>query len=488
VPTRNGTLEDTFCAENTMRPTAKRAVHHESGKHDYAFERGIPTEDTAKKAYDDADLDRAIQAYRFFYPTVSGAAIIKGNKDTGLIPNQVFGILEAEPTQLILTANSDTPYGWVMLDLGIGAIVVELPPGPLIVCAIDVNQRWVADMGLPGPDAGNGGKHVLLPPDYSGDIPTGVHAHRATSNRQVIGLRALPLNGDVVAARALLSAVKVYPLDPATPWTEPAWIDLTGKPQDTTPLQWEDNFEFWEVLHDMIEAEPAYAGYHNYYDELAVLGIEKGKAFEPPARTKHILEEAARVGNAQMRVQSFGDRRPDRIVWPDRKWQWASLRYEDGDFNVAGHTDLAAREKWFFQAIGASPAMFRRDPGAGSLYWLGLADRNGTSLNGAKSYRLSVPLPVPARLFWSVTVYDTGTRSQVQAPQNRAALRSLFELKNLTGDSAELYFGPVPPRSGEEHWIQTIPGKGWFAYFRIYGPETPAFDGSWKPGDFDLLR
>ena len=34
----------------------------------------------------------------------------------------------------------------------------------------------------------------------------------------------------------------------------------------------------------------------------------------------------------------------------------------------------------------------------------------------------------------------------------------------------------------------TIPGKGWFVYFRIYGPETPAFDGSWKPRDFELVK
>ena len=46
-----------------------------------------------------------------------------------------------------------------------------------------------------------------------------------------------------------------------------------------------------------------------------------------------------------------------------------------------------------------------------------------------------------------------------------------------------MYFGPTAPASHEGEWIKTIPGKGWFVYFRIYGPETPAFDGSWKPGD-----
>jgi hypothetical protein len=138
----------------------------------YAFDHGFPTADTMSQSYNDADLNRAIQSYKFFYPTVSGAAIVRGNEAIGMIPNKVFGILDCGPEQLVFTANSDTPYGPLMLDLGIGPLVVELAPGPLIVCSMDVNQRWVADMGLPGPDAGKGGKHLLLPPDYAGEAPS----------------------------------------------------------------------------------------------------------------------------------------------------------------------------------------------------------------------------------------------------------------------------------------------------------------------------
>jgi hypothetical protein len=467
-----------------MSQAAQKHVDTSEGGR-YAFKRGFPTEETVRQAYEDADLNRAIQTYKFFYPTVSGAAIIRGNVQIGVIPNKVFGILDCGPQQLVFTANSDTPYGPLLLDLGVGPLVVELPAGPLIVCSMDVNQRWVADMGLPGPDGGKGGKHLLLPPGYKGKVPeTGYYIHRTSSNRQIVGARALPVNGDVKAAKVHLTTIKVYPLDSSVLWTEPQWLDVTGNKQDTTPIEWENNLEFWNVLHETVESEPVWPGYHNYYGELAALGIEKGKPFRPTARRKSMLDEAARIGNAQMRVQSFGDRRAERIVWNDRQWQWASLRFEDGDFNTANHLDTEAREKWFYQAIGASPAMFRRDPEAGSLYWLGLREASGTYLDGGRSYKLSIPLPVPGRLFWSVTVYDTTTRSQVQTPQNKAALRSLFELKTLKGDKAELRFGPEAPIGAEDRWIQTIPGKGWFAYFRIYGPEKGAFDGSWKPGDF----
>jgi hypothetical protein len=150
--------------------------------------------------------------------------------------------------------------------------------------------------------------------------------------------------------------------------------------------------------------------------------------------------------------------------------------------------DTTAREKWFYQAIAASPAMFRRDTKAGSLYWLGLRDNNGTYLDGGKSYRLTVPLPVPGKLFWSLTVYDAATRSQIRTDQNKAALRSLQELRDLGAASlVDLYFGPEAPKGQEDRWIKTSPVKGWFTYFRIYGPEEAAFDKSWKPGDFELI-
>src|SRR5689334_1530214 len=132
------------------------------------------------------------------------------------------------------------------------------------------------------------------------------------------------------------------------------------------------------------------------------------------------------------------------------------------------------------------PGMFRRDPQAGSLYWLGHRDATGAYLDGGRAYKLTVPLPVPGKLFWSVTVYDARTRSQIQTAQATALLSSLFDFPDATGDdSVDLFFGPTAPASHLDQWIQTNPGAGWFVYFRIYGPEQAAFDKTWKPGDFE---
>jgi hypothetical protein len=177
------------------RASAKTKLR--SAANEYEFKGGFPTARTTQRAYDDADLNRAIDAYKFFYPTVVGAAIIKGNESVGLVTNKVFGIMDSNPKQVVFTTNADTPYGPLQLDLSIGPIVIELPPGPLIVCSIDINQRWVADMGLPGPDAGKGAKHLLVGPDHKDDLPAeGYYVHRASSNRQIVGVRSLPVNGD----------------------------------------------------------------------------------------------------------------------------------------------------------------------------------------------------------------------------------------------------------------------------------------------------
>ncbi len=465
---------------------SKQPVQTSGAEVSYEFVNGYPTAATIQKAYDEADLNRAIQTYRFFYPTVSILATWDGNMAAGCEVNKVFAIMDGAPAQVAFTPNSDTRYAGLTIDLSDGPIVIEVPAGPIMSAVNDMNQLWVMDIGMPGPDKGKGGKHIILPPNYTGKVPSGYYVGKSTTNQVLVLLRAIPLDNNPETGEKLMRSIKVYPLGKPVP--ELGWIKLNDKPGDFTPVRWENNIGYWERLAKFINDEPANPAYRTWYGELAELGIEKGKLFAPDARMKTILEKAAVTGNAIMRVQSFADRRPERIVWNDRQWEWAVLRYADGKFNTENYVDLYAREKWFYQAQIESPAMFNRATDAGSLYWLGLKDNAGVYLDGSKTYKLTVPQPVPGRLFWSVTIYDNETRSEIATAQNKAALRSMFELKDQKGDTVELYFGPKAPEGKENVWIQTIPGKGWFSYFRIYGPEAPAFDGSWKPGDFEEVK
>jgi hypothetical protein len=246
--------------------------------------------------------------------------------------------------------------------------------------------------------------------------------------------------------------------------------------------------KFWQVLHQVINEEPIDEDFLPMYGLLVTLGIEKGKPFEPDQRMKVLLEKAARIGNEQMRVAGFANDELNRLAWPDRKWEWIGLSSLPANFKTLADMDSQACDRWFIQAIGASPTIFQRTPGAGALYWVDLRDKAGVYLEGGNSYKLTIPQPIPANLLWSLTVYDATTRSQIQTSQNKAALRSV-EFKDIPIlQPIELYFGPNPPAGKNHLWIKTLPGKNWFAYFRLYGPEQAAFDGSWKVGDFEKIK
>lgn len=178
----------------------------------YKFERGYPAPGTAEHAYNDTDLSRAINAYKFFYPTVSVESLFQ-DLSSVLKPNQSAAKFHAGPQHQLLTGNGDTPYGSGGLDLkASGPIVFELPPGNFIGFANDHNFRWIVDMGLNGPDKGQGGKYLILPPDYQGDVPTGYNVGRSDSWKAFFAIRSLSPEGNLTQALDALDGIKVYPL------------------------------------------------------------------------------------------------------------------------------------------------------------------------------------------------------------------------------------------------------------------------------------
>ena len=204
----------------------------DAGQGVYNFDRGFPTPDTTLRARNDAELQRAIVAYRFWYPAVSNEGIFNGNRSVGINDNEAIGIAACGPRQVGFTLNSDTPYGSGVLDVSKGPMVVELPPGPYIGLIDDHYQGWVLDMGLPGPDAGKGGKHVVLPPGYSGGAPSGYQVGHSRSMKNLLAVRALPAGGDVAKAMDALGAIKVYPL--TNPGNPVPCIDTTEKKMDSS--------------------------------------------------------------------------------------------------------------------------------------------------------------------------------------------------------------------------------------------------------------
>ena len=121
--------------------------------------------------------------------------------------------------------------------------------------------------------------------------------------------------------------------------------------------------------------------------------------------------------------------------------------------------------------------------GVGSQYLASYKDASGAYLDGGQNYRLRLPAGIPAKNFWSVTVYDAETRSLLQNGQPKPSI-STYDQPEVNADGAiDIYFGPSAPAGKEKNWVKTLPGQGWFTYIRFYGPLAPFFEQTWKPDD-----
>jgi len=165
-----------------------------------SFENGFPTEETTRKLFDEMDYQRAVQAYLWAYPAVSFESIRIGSKrDLGADLNDfIIADNYADSKAVWLTANDTTIYSLANVDLGkSGPVVVDVPPGALVGIIDDFWQRSLTDVGVPGPDAGRGGKFILVPPGYQGDVPkTGYYVVQATMNNNNIMVRGIVQNDD----------------------------------------------------------------------------------------------------------------------------------------------------------------------------------------------------------------------------------------------------------------------------------------------------
>ncbi len=442
----------------------------------------LPAPDEIARIRREALLNRAVEAYKFFYPLVSMQLNFEALEDLDAHVNRGFLIQLTTPDLVTLTQNSDTPYGLGYGDASDGPIVVEVPAGPIMGVVDDQYFQFVTNMGIVGEEQGKGAKYLLVGPDYDGELPDGYIVKRMPTNRFLVCERA-PFP-DPEKGKALLRTLRMYPLAEAGNPPENTFRDVSNEKVVANPCSVDGQFEFWEVVKRGLDADVLSASYYNELGMLADLGLRKDHPFEPSEELRTLLTQAAVRGNEQLVVAAFASDDPERIVWPDRHWEWVVFSNGDNGYYEGGFLHLSVRERWFYQATLETPAMFRHAEGAGSVYWLASVDADAEQLDGGNAYTLVVPTPVPAEQFWSVTLYDLDTRSEINTEQFKPLITSLRD--KLTADAdgnVTLHFGPDRP-DADVPWLQTNPGSSWFAYFRIYGPGAAAFDGSWKPSDF----
>jgi hypothetical protein len=472
------------------------------------FAKGRPTKEAVHTLREELLFQRATQTYLWALPLINTLAMKNGSEKVFGAGYNVLPIWKKRlnAKTLVTTPNSDLIYAMSYVDLGKdGPLVFEAPP-QLQGILLDFWQhpipvdggKFAGDVGLAGPDAGKGGKFLLLPPDYKGEVPEGYYVYRSGTYNVFIFLRGFyqdPKN--LTPAVALLEQSKIYPLhgkETAKPMVFP---DASGVPANMLPCS---DGSVFNQLKQLVDREGANLADADWLGMLAAIGIVKGQPFNPDLRTRAILDCAAKTAYKMSRVIGFQETVSGRSlrVYPDRRWvnpmADTTPDHPGGTLDLSGrripggYLDLDARIWFFTNFYSISPGMISQIPGKGARYMIAFSDSRGTPLSGDNNYRLNLPPDIPVANFWSVTLYEAKNGSGLANGQPFPSLGSRDKPVQNADGSTDLYLGPKAPKGKEDNWLATVPGKGYFVVLRLYGPTEAALDQSWRPGDIEKVK
>jgi len=448
------------------------------------FINGNPSKETVKKLYEEMDFQRATQAYIWGLGPVS---MMQWEKEA----REKFGAGDFDIVNYatymeklgILTANATTPYLITFTNTAkTGPYVVEVPKGATAGLANDYWHTIIGDMGLTGPDKGNGAKYLILGPGQKVESEKGYRVIRSSTFGVFWGTRIL--NNDPVEGGKLLESFRLYPYSKRN---NPGKTKVISPPKGVRWTGYQPRgMDYWNRLAAFINREPVQERDRLIMAMLKPLGIEKGNAFKPTSRQKKILLEAAVVGEAMAKANSFHKRFEGAKYFS--KSHWEELMMVHPTQKTEHYDQLDERAAYQYEAFSTSMAMVSKTPGVGQAYLGGYVDKNGKALDGSKTYRLRVPAGVPAKNFWSLTIYDVATRCLIDNPQQQADRSSRHDLVKNKDGSIDLYVGPKAPKGLENNWVPSVKGKAWYSYFRLYAPTEVHFDKKWMLPDFELVK
>lgn len=471
-------LATSFLAACNSGPKTEQPSEKESSS--YTFTNGYPKNDEVSTIYNELDYQRAVQSYLWAVPAVAGYSFVEGLKRDYKADMYTVNIWEtsAHPNTTVFTGNSQSIYCVGYYDLSeTGPFVMEFPPAVLGM----IDDLWytpITDVGLAGPDKGKGGKYLVLPANYTGEVPEGYFTYRSTTNLNIWLVRGFK-GKDGSSPVESLKGIKVYPLSKANNQPEMKFTMVSDMPADLT---FPTDERFFDALGQIISKEPVREKDMAYRGMLQSLGMEYGKPYAPDERLKSIFKKASKTGNAMARTIAFSSRNKSKEAYTNRQWEWIFLT-ESPTFYTPNYLDIEARITYTYQACFTADAMVMKLVDAGSQYLACYKDADSNWLDGSHTYKLTLPKDIPVKQFWSLMVYSSDTRSMIVNDTHNAGIDSYGELKTNTDGSIDLYLGPKAPEGFESNWVQSNPGEGFFLYFRFYGPTQEFFDKTWVIGD-----
>jgi hypothetical protein len=241
---------------------------------------------------------------------------------------------------------------------------------------------------------------------------------------------------------------------------------------------------FFESLARIVSSQPWLERDRAMIDPLRTLGIEKGKSFAPDARTREIMNEAAREASQWLDLQYEASLSPP--FYEGARW---ALPAAPG-LMEGMQSSFADPNRYPTDGRGTiySMAFFcPKHSGLGSFYLMATRDKEGRPLDGGSTYRLTVPPNVPVNQYWSATVYDRTTHGLVRNMERASRSSQRPGLKVNANGSVDIYFGPAAPPTKEANWVPTCPEGEFEVLFRFYGPEKSLFEKTWRLPDIEKI-
>ena len=463
------------------------------------------TEESAARVHAEIDFQRACQTFLWALPAMNMYSMREGSEREFGRGNHILPIWKGRlrATTKVTTPNSDVIYAMSYLDLKDGPVVVDAPAG-IQGMFDDFWHRPVTDVGLPGPDKGQGGKYLLLPPDYEGPLaepmwyrtePDGTAALYYTCRVRTYGVflfwRAfLGEGGSTEKGVGIIEQTKVYPWggrDTAPEMQFPDATDVEVQMLIPNVTRGDAPYRYFENLARFIDYEYVDRADFDMRGMLRTLGIVKGQPFKPDERLKEILSKASVVAYNMSRANRYATRIEGARVWPDRQFEQGFIG-ESMDFVEETYNNLDARAAFYHFAYSTSEAMVKHLVNAGAKYPLTFRDSDGDYLMGENSYKMNVPANQPAALFWSVAIYAAFDAAGLDNGQRFPSLNSLDDLAVNSDGSVDFYFSPeLPVGAPKSNWFRTVPGDGFFIILRLYGTRREYYDGTWKPSDLEKI-
>jgi hypothetical protein len=442
------------------------------------------------------DIDAQVAYQRAFEATLWGmpaVAIYRFRVALLSAPGMADNVITAFDGPLhtfhqLITPNQVTPYIGAVTDLRKGPVVLEVPAktdkAVLYGQIVDAWQATIADVGPSGADKGEGGKYLLVPPGYSELIPDGYIVLRSSSYRILFGFRSIQLEGATQAeAYAYSKTLRMYPLSDAPNPLPTRFVNGRPYPLPTLPFY---DIRALKDIYDIVSVEPVQPRDKVMMGMLATIGIEPGKPFNPPEKYKAAMEKG--IVDAYYYMQNLDTKLfASSLYWPDRHWSFVMVPDAQHGFDFVNNDAVEIDKRaaaWFFFTFYPKVLTDR----AGTVYLAPIADSTGRPLAAGKTYKLRVPKDIPAKQFWSLTMYDRVTWAFVDNPLDRAGLGSfnMDKMKVNADGSVDLYIGPRAPANLESNWIPTM-GKEPYLWLRLYAPEEAFWTKSFKMPDLERM-